>query len=116
MTIVPSVMISVASVGEGVMIGNAEALIEGPFKSGEYVLVPSSDTTMSPTDAGTEVLKRYGSGVGEGVGKREFGRVVATVGEADARNVDIWETVSLMAVTLLREYRPTMGGSFPLMP
>lgn len=35
MTIVPSVMMNVCKVGEGVMTGMADALIEGPFNNGE---------------------------------------------------------------------------------
>lgn len=116
MTIVPSVIMRVASVGDAVTTGIAEVLMNGPLRSGEYVLVPRSETAMSPTEAGTEVLKMYGSGVGEMVDSNEFGTVVAIVGDEEAIIDETCDTVSLMVVTLLIGYKPIMGGSLPSIP
>lgn len=52
-----SVRMSVRAVGAGVISGKAVAFTNAPFSSGLYVLVPRSVVTISPTDAGTDVLK-----------------------------------------------------------
>lgn len=53
-----SVIMRVAKVGEGVIVGIAEALIVGTAMRGLYVLVPKSEETICPTAVRTEVLKR----------------------------------------------------------
>ena len=61
-------------------------------------------------------MKIYETGVGVMVGRREFGTVVVIVGDAEAKNDDICETVSLIVVELLSSYKPIIGGSFVLIP
>lgn len=102
-TIMPeaSVRISVSAVGAAVISGIALALTVAPFSSGLYVLVPRSVVTISPTDAGTDVLKMYGGTVGVTVDRREFGSVVATVVEADAKKDDMAAAFSAITLTLL---------------
>lgn len=54
------VMIKVARVGDGEIVGKAVTL-EGPLRSiGLYVLVARSDETISPTEAVTDALNVYG--------------------------------------------------------
>jgi len=72
-TVPPSVTRSVATVGDKETSGieGADASFKPPGTSrGEYVLVASSDDTVSPTCQGTEVLNEYGGVVYEGAGRR----------------------------------------------
>ena len=112
-----SVIISVSAVGEAVIVGRALALTVAPSRRGLYVLVPRSEETMSPTDAGTEVLKTYAGVVGVTVERRELGKVVATVVDAEAKNDEIAVTFSAISLTLaLRGYSPIIGGSLSSIP
>jgi len=57
-TIVPSVITKVAIKVVSATLGRADACSWRVFAStGEYVLVPKSEETIAPGDAGTEVLK-----------------------------------------------------------
>ena len=50
-------------------MGSADKFALGVIRIGAYVLVASSDGTISPYVAGTDVLKVYGGVVKDGVAK-----------------------------------------------
>jgi hypothetical protein len=81
-----SVRINVTRVGAGDMVGKPVTLNVMSPNTGLYVLVASSEETISPIDAYTEVLKAYGGVVYVGVATGKFGRVVAMVWEAIDKN------------------------------
>jgi hypothetical protein len=115
-----SVVIIVVTVGGGVMVGNAEALVRAVFcpKSAVYVRFARPDDTMAPTDPATDVLKAKGGVVNEGVGTRKLGNVVWTVAES-AERMERTSVVFCCVVefTSVRSgYKPIKGGSFPFMP
>ena len=75
----------VARVGGEEIVGNAEALKKLIPMIGLYVLVARSEETISPTLAGTEVLKAYGGVVKEGVARGKLGSVVAIVTDSEEK-------------------------------
>lgn len=115
-----SVVIIVATVGGGVMVGNAETLLRAVFcpKSAVYVRFARPDETMAPTDPATEVLKAKGGVVNEGVGTRKLGNVVWTVAELAESTERTSEAFCFVVefTSVRSEYRPIKGGSFPLIP
>jgi len=96
------VMMNVANVGAGEIVGSADALKKLMPTTGLYVLVARSEETICPRKAGTEVLKAYGGVVKVGVARGKFGRVVATVAEAADRNDETSAGDSGTAVELYR--------------
>lgn len=56
---------------------------------------------IAPIVAGTDVLKMYGGVLADGVGSKEFGRLVATVARAEEKNEEISVAFWAMVVTLL---------------
>jgi hypothetical protein len=110
----------VATVGGGVIVGNAEVLARAVFcpKSAVYVRFARPDETMAPTDPATEVLKANGGVVNDGVGTRKLGNVVWTVAELAERmerTSDVFCCV-VEFTSVLRGYKPIKGGSFPFIP
>jgi len=75
----------VVTVGAGVIAG--KDVISPIFcpKIGLYVLVARADVTIPPVEALIEELKPYDGVEKVGVGRREFGSVVATVADTDDR-------------------------------
>jgi len=55
-----SVLVTVATSVEGEMVGNAVAFTLPLTNIGLYVLVASAESTILPTEPGTDVLKAYG--------------------------------------------------------
>lgn len=78
------VTMNVATVGDGVIPGNAVALNPlGASRIGLYVLVARPDDTIPSGARLADVLNAYGGVLKVGVGTREFGNVVATVAESE---------------------------------
>jgi len=112
----PLVIKTVNTVGAADIVGMAEALIDGPASSAEYVLVPRSSVAICPTEAGTDVLKIYEGVAGERVARRKFGTVVAIVANAEEKNDDTSVAFSSIVVTLLMGYSPIIGDSLSSIP
>ena len=93
-----SVMMSVATVGEGVSVGIALTFMCRELSSAEYVLVPRPVLATLPAVAVTDVLNVYAGVVYVGVEIRKFGSVVATVAEYDARNTETSASDSVSVV------------------
>ena len=83
-----SVMTSVATVGEGVRVGIALAFRCFDSRSATYVLVARPVLTILPGVAEMEALNVYEGVLYVGVESREFGRVVTTVADTDARKAE----------------------------
>lgn len=111
-----SVIIRVARVGDGVIVGIADALMVGTAMRGLYVLVPKSDETICPTAVRMEVLKRYDGVAGIGVVRMKLGSVVGMVADAEEKKEDMSVAFSLIVVILLKGYKPIIGGSLSSMP
>lgn len=111
----PSVMMKVAIVGVGEIVGSADTLKILWPRTGTYVLVARPDGAMPPIGAVTEELSAYGGVVYVGVGRMKLGSVVATVADIDDKKEEM-ESGESEEVAFWREYNPIIGGSFELIP
>ena len=96
-----SVSISVSTVGEGVRVRMAVAFLPNALSSGVYVPVASPVLRMFPgvADEANDALNVYDGVLYEGVGRRKFGSVVATVADAVERKEATCSGVWEMTVT-----------------